>query len=270
MDRLEAGVSGSGGEFRKHARIIWALLMRELNTRYGRNNIGYLWVIAEPLVFAGGVSLLWTFIKPPYEHGIKLVPFVVTGYMPLILVRQTVSWAVSAVKVNQSLLYHRQITPLHLFIARIGLEFVGVSLAFITIVFVLAVVGIMPLPKSILGLRLIFGGWFMLAWMSAGLALILAALGEIFEFVERFIQVITYVLIPLSGAFFMAAWLPAAARNMILVLPFIHCFEMIRGGFFGEYLTIYYNVPYTLAWCAGFSLVGLLLVQVVRDRVEIE
>jgi capsular polysaccharide transport system permease protein len=258
------------GEASKHGRIIWAIIMRELSSRYGRQNIGYLWVIAEPLIFAGGVSLLWTAIRPPYDHGIKIVPFVVTGYMPLILIRQTTSWAVNAVRVNHSLLYHRQITPLHLFCARIGVEFLGVSLAFVTIVSVLCLVGIMSPPKSFLDLGYVYAGWFILTAMSAGLALILGALGEIFEFVERFVQVITYILIPLSGAFFMASWLPEGARKYLLFVPFIHCFEMIRRGFFGEAVVVYYNVPYAIACSAGFILVGLLLAQFVRDHVEVQ
>ena len=30
-------------------RVIGALILRELHTRYGRENIGYLWMIGEPM-----------------------------------------------------------------------------------------------------------------------------------------------------------------------------------------------------------------------------
>ncbi len=249
-------------------RIIWALMMRELSTRYGRNDLGFLWVIVEPLVFAGAVSVLWSIIKPPYEHGIKVVAFVVTGYLPLILIRQTVSFGTNAARVNQSLLYHRQITPLHLFVGRFGMEFLGISLAFFCIVMLLNFAGIMSPPANLL---YIYGGWFLLAWITFGFALILAALTDMFEFVDKFVQVTTYILIPLSGAFFMAAWLPPSYRHMVLILPFIHCFEMIRRGFFGEFATHpYFDVPYALVWGCGFNLLGLLLVQFVRGRMEVE
>lgn len=250
-----------------HRRIIWALLMRELSTRYGRNNIGFLWVICEPLVFAGAVSILWSVIKPAYEHGIRVVPFVVTGYMPLILVRQTVGFSVGVVRVNQALLYHRQITPLHLFVARFCIEALGITLAFVVIMMLLNLVGLMSPPKNLL---MLYGGWFLLAWMSFGVATITGALSEIFEFLERFVQVTTYILIPLSGAFYMAAWLPPKFREGVMILPFIHCFELIRGGCFGEFVTIYYNIPYAVAWAACLTLAGLVLVQFVRGRVEVE
>ena len=189
-------------EIDKHRRIIWALLMRELSTRYGRDDLGFLWVLAEPLIFASAVAALWSAIRPPFEYGIRVVPFTLTGYMGLILVRQTAGYVVNAVKVNQALLYHRHITPLHLFLSRCAIEFIGVTFAYLVIASALSLAGIMPLPKDLLSL---IGGWVLLAWLSLGLALIMGALAEIFEFVERFVQVLTYIMIPLSGAFFMAA-----------------------------------------------------------------
>jgi capsular polysaccharide transport system permease protein len=248
-------------------RIVWALLMRELSTRYGRDDLGFLWVIIEPMIFAGAVSVLWSIVKPPFESGIRIVPFTVTGYLPLILVRQTIGFSATAIRVNEALLYHRQITPLHLFIARFGIEAAGISLAYVIIVTLLNIVGMMTLPKNILQ---VLGGWFLLTWMSFGLALMVGAIATVFEFVERVVQVITYILIPLSGAFYMASSLPPVARHYVLYVPFIHCFEMMRGGFFGEFITTYYDPWYAVAWAAGMTLVGLVLVQFVRGRVDVQ
>jgi capsular polysaccharide transport system permease protein len=254
-------------ELRMHRRVIWALLMRELSTRYGRDNLGFFWVICEPLLFAGSVSVLWSVIKPPFEHGIHVVPFVITGYLPIILVRHMLSHGMNFVRVNADLLYHRQITVLHLFIARVGLEFIGVTLAFICIFFVLWAMGLMKPPER---LALVYMGWLILAWISCGLALIFGALGELYEFMERFVSVVTYILVPLSGTFYMVAWVPAEFRRWVLVLPFIHPIEMIRGGFFGEFVPTYFNAAYASAWAAGFTLLGLVLTQFVRGRVEVE
>lgn len=254
-------------ELDKHRRIIWALLMREMSTRYGRDDLGFLWVLAEPLIFAGAVTALWSVIRPPFEYGIRVAPFTITGYMPLILIRQTTGFVVSSVKVNQALLYHRHITPLHLFASRFGIEFIGITFAYILIVVVLNFFGAMPLPKDIL---VLIAGWMALAWVSFGVALIMGALAQIFDFVERFVQVLTYILIPLSGAFFMASSLPPSYRHYVLMLPFIHCVELMRKGYFGEFLKTYINMPFAMAWASGLTLLGLVLVQFVRSRVEVE
>lgn len=251
----------------RHGRIIWALLMRELATRYGRGNIGFLWAVGEPLLFCAGVIVLWSAIRPPYEHGVLVAPFVVTGYMPIILVRHMINQALNCVRANAGLLYHRQITVLHLFSARMMLEFIGVSLAFAIVVFLLWVAGFTDPPADLL---LVYGGWLMLAWLSAGLALILGALAQIVEVVERFVALFTYLLVPLSGTFYMVGWAPAAYRDVLLYLPFIHPVEMIRGGFFGPRIPTYFDLGYVALWAAAFSLTGILLLRFVRDRIEVD
>ena len=40
-------------------RVISALLMREVITRFGRENVGVLWLIGEPMMFTLGVATLW-------------------------------------------------------------------------------------------------------------------------------------------------------------------------------------------------------------------
>jgi capsular polysaccharide transport system permease protein len=40
--------------------VIGAVMMRELHTRYGRENLGFVWLIVEPLFFCLGVMVVWT------------------------------------------------------------------------------------------------------------------------------------------------------------------------------------------------------------------
>ena len=41
-------------------RVLYALMMREVITRFGRNNLGALWLIGEPMIFTLGIVALWT------------------------------------------------------------------------------------------------------------------------------------------------------------------------------------------------------------------
>ncbi|MHB8530313.1 MAG: ABC transporter permease [Caulobacteraceae bacterium] len=252
---------------RDHLSTIWALMLRELATRYGRNNVGFLWLVGEPLVFCVGVLILWGLIRPPYEHGIRVLPFVMTGYLPLTLIRHMIGHGLNCVKANAGLLYHRRIAVLHLFTARLFLEFVGVSLAFLVVAVVLATFGAVSAPER---LGLVYGGWVLMAWISFGFAMILGALAQMEEIVERFVSVLTYILVPLSGTFYMASWLPPKFRDALMVLPFIHCVEMIRAGFFGDNVRTYYDPPYVVAWGASLTFIGLLLLRFVRERIEVD
>ena len=254
-------------QIRIHMRIIWALLLRELATRYGRDSLGFLWVIGEPLLFAGGVSVMWSIIRPPFEHGIRIVPFVITGYMPMILLRHIMNHGLNCVKANRNLLYHRVITLMHLYIARVLLEIVGVSFAFFVAVLILLPFGIMDVPHS---MSLIYMGWFIHAWVAFGLTLIMGAISELVPDFEKFALVISYVMIPMTGAFYMVAWIPYQYRDAVLKIPFIHCVEMIRSGFFGDTVQAYFNPLYPMAWALGFTFTGLILLRFVRSRLDMD
>jgi capsular polysaccharide transport system permease protein len=165
------------------------------------------------------------------------------------------------------LLYHRQITVLHLFIARLFLEFISVTLSFMTIYVVMIYFGQMHPPAN---LPMLYLGWTTLAWLAFAVALILGGIGEIIEFTERFVMVITYVLVPLSGTFFMVAWIPASFRKTALLMPFLDTTEMIRAGYFGSSVRTYFNIPYTLSCCMVLTFFGLLILRFVRENVEVE
>jgi len=251
----------------EHLRIVGALIMREILTRYGREGIGFLWLVVEPLMFCFGVLIMWSVIKPPYEHGIRLAPFLMTGYMSLLLFRHIVSHSISAVQANAGLLYHRQITILHIYFSRWLMEVAGATMAFVVVYVVLLCLGQVSPPHDVL---LLYSGWFLMAFIALGVALIFSALAIQFEIVERIVQVVMYLMIPASGAFVMAAWIPDNYRPIFLRIPMPNAVEMVRGGVFGEFVKTYHNAAYAAAWAAGLILVGLLMLARAKKHLEIE
>lgn len=105
-------------------RVIHALLMREVLTRFGRHNIGFLWMVVEPMMFTLGVTALWL-ITNHKEGQLSVTAFVLTGYSSVVLWRNCANRCALAITPNLTLLYHRNVKVLDLFIARILLEFAG-------------------------------------------------------------------------------------------------------------------------------------------------
>jgi capsular polysaccharide transport system permease protein len=251
----------------RNARIITALMLRELITRYGRRGLGFAWLIGEPLLFCLGVLVMWSVARPAYEHGVRVGPFIMTGYMCLLLLRHQITLSLSALQANVGLLHHRGIAVLHLYIARNVLEVIGTTAAFVVVYAVLMVLGQVSWPANLL---LLYGGWLLLAFMSMGLALIFASLAIRYDVMERIVPLFTYILIPMSGVFFMAAWVPAAWRDAYLLIPLPHPIEMVRAGVFGEFVETHFDPLYALGWAALFNVAGLLLLGGARERVDAE
>ena len=56
-----------------------------------------------------GVVFIWMGIHGHYEHGLPILDFVITGYLPLTLWRHVTNRAVHCFRANAPLLYHRQV-----------------------------------------------------------------------------------------------------------------------------------------------------------------
>ncbi len=256
-----------GSAIAREAKLIGALVIREITTRFGRQNLGFLWVIGEPLVFCCGVLLMWSVLKPSYENGVRLGPFVMTGYMCLLLLRHMMSFSLGALQANTGLLHHRRIAVIHIYVARNLMELAGATIAFAIVYVALFALGQVSAPHNWL---LLYAGWFLYGWVSFGIALLFAGLAMRYEIAEKLVSVIGYMMIPASGAFIMAAYVPASFRDAYLLIPLPHGVEMVRAGVFGEFVQTYYDPLYAFAWGCVMVFAGLVLLADAKDRVLID
>jgi capsular polysaccharide transport system permease protein len=249
-------------------RIIGALFMREFMTRWGRRNLGFAWLFAEPLVFALPVIAMWSIIRPSVERGLPMIAFIWTGYLPLLIFRHVTGRALYTVKFNASMLYHRHVTPLDIFIGRQGLELIGNISACAVSFMILYLMGLLDWPHDY---TLFLIGFFYMSWWSIVVALTVAALSERSEMVEHIWMPISYMYMAVCGFMFLAEWLPPSVRRVALTIdPPLHAYEMIRPGLFGNRIQAFYDIPY-LSWIlAIITFIGLWLMRDVRKHLILE
>jgi capsular polysaccharide transport system permease protein len=249
-------------------RRVWgAVMMREIQTRWGRRNLGFAWLFAEPLVFAFPVIIMWNMIRSPLENGIPLMPLIWSGYLPLLVFRHVTGNAVYVVRNNAALLYHRSVTPLDIIVARCGLEAIGNLGAVASSFLILYFLGFLDWPVH---LPLFLAGNLFMAWWALAVALIVAAASERTDIVEHIWSVVSYMYMPLSGFWFLAAWLPTPLRHVALaVMPSLHAYEMIRAGLLGNRIQTYYDPVYLTYYLSVLTLIGLFLVRGIRRHLEL-
>lgn len=247
------------------ARVIWALLLREMLTRFGRSNLGVAWLLLEPMLFTATITMLWATVRVGHATHMDVIAFAVTGYSTVLLWRNAATRCTKAVETNLGLLYHRNIKVTDLFAARILLELVGATASFMALVALLVFVGWVAPPADMLTVAI---AWLMLAWFGTGLALVVGALTERSDLFERFWHPVAYILFPLSGAMFMVDWLPPAAQQAVLWLPMVHGVEALRQGYFGDAITTHYDLGYLAVANMILLLIGLILSRSADLRVE--
>lgn len=246
-------------------RVIHAVLARELLTRYGRDNIGFLWVFLEPMLFTSAIAALWSFTKAHTVPGVSVVAFALTGYSSVLLWRNSAARCTHVMSTNWALLYHRNVTPVSLYVARILIEVASASASFMLMALIFGATGFMDAPadpfKAV-------GAWFLLIGFTFGLSMCVGALASMSEAFDRIWHMATYMLFPVSGAVFMVQWLPVGVRDIVLWLPMVHAIEMLRAGWFGAAVTTYESVSYLVLCDFVLLLLGLLLVRLAGRRVE--
>lgn len=245
-------------------RVIHALFLREVLTRYGRHNIGFLWLFVEPMIFTLGVTTLWTLASGEHASRLPIVAFAVTGYSSVLLWRNMPARCTGAIGPNLSLMYHRNVKIIDIFISRVLLEFMGTTMSFIILMLVFSGIGWMSPPEDILKIII---GWFMLAWFGASLAILVGTLSARTEIIEKIWHPTTYLLFPLSGAAFMVDWLPPVAQKFVLYLPMVHGVEILREGYFGSTVNAHYDIGYMAMVCLVMTLFGLSQERVVSRQV---
>lgn len=253
--------------FAIQVRVIGALLMREIITRYGRHNLGFMWLFLEPMMFTLGIAILWYAGKSTHGSNLEIVPFAVTGYGTVLLWRNTANRCAKAIGPNLSLLYHRNVAVIDLFAARILLEIGGSTISFIVIYAIGIATGWMKMPAD---LSTMIGAWLLLAWFAASLGLVVGALTERSETFDRIWHTITYLGMSVSGAFFMVEWLPKSAQEFVLWVPIVHGVEMLREGYFGNAVKAHYSIGYLAMVNSIMLLIGLLLVYKAKSLLESE
>ncbi len=253
--------------FQTQCRVIGALIMREMLTRYGRHNIGFLWLFAEPMMFTLGVTVLSNIMGAVKGDGISVTAFVLTGYSTILLWRNMPSRCLSALGPNHSLMFHRQVKPIDVYFSRLILEATGatISLVILSIIFIAS--GLVEPPKDYLSAAL---GWGLLAWYAFAISLLVGAISERTEMIERVWHIFQYLMIPLSGSFFIVDALPKAFQNLVLWNPTVNCTELFREGFFGASHTWHYSIEYVVVFNMMLTLLGLAQVRYISRNLVLE
>lgn len=250
---------------RVQLRVVGALVIREMHTRFGRHRFGYLTLFFEPLVLAAAVGLIHQLHKG--ERGVRgSFELYAIGYVVFMKLRQMIMRASSTIPSNMALLYHRQVTLPDLFYARHLIE----TAASMGVLFVMTCAGIAmggDVPSSPMKMMAAAGLMFLL---GQGLALMTGAATAEWHGLERFIHLLTYLLLPISGLFFMLDWIPTWLLDIAVWIPTVHIFELLRDGQFGDKFRTTYDIWYVMKWVLVTHLIGLAGLRVVRGRLGLE
>ena len=233
-----------------------ALLMRELQTRFGGYRLGYLWAPLEVMIQVVILLVLFSAVRERLVPGMDFSLFLVAGMVPFRMFQRIAIRSLGAVSANQGLLMYRSIKHIDVIIARSFLELIIYFVTFLILLISLTFFGIYP---SLDCLQIVLFCWFTLFIFSFGVALICMVIGFYGGEISKFISVIFTIIYFTSGILYPIHIVPEPYFSYLLYNPFIHNIELVRHAFAPNYPADHIDIWYFLKWMFVVNFLGLLL-----------
>ncbi|HMT92604.1 ABC transporter permease [uncultured Thiothrix sp.] len=247
------------------ARVVYAFILRDMRTRFGRSRLGYFWAVFEPLTGILALALVFSVIDRGSPINVDIHLFFFTGIIPWTLFSRGVSMMSNVIEGSVSLLTYPQVKVIDVVIARVVLEFATIFIVCILYLTVLYFWDIFDrienllLSITVLMICLIFGSAFGLVG-----AVIKLYLPGYSSFQGLLLRVLFFV----SGAFFVADSMPQPIRDALWYNPVLHLVEWARSAFFYGFESRFYDPMYPILWMLCFGFLGLAGERVTRSKLR--
>ena len=238
-----------------------ALLMRELQTRFGGYRLGYLWAPLEIMFQVAIYLIIFGAIMTRVLPGMDYMLFLVAGLVPFRMMSTIATRSLGAVEANQGLLMYRSVRHIDVIIARSFLELVIYFFTFVLLLVMLAFIGI---PISLAHLNVVLFCWLSLFLFGFGLAMIMMVIGYYGGEISKIIGLIFTILYFVSGIMYSIHIIPEPYLSYLLYIPFVHNIELMRNALSPTYPAYHVDIGYFLKWMVAVNFLGLLMYKAVE------
>ncbi|WP_156468152.1 ABC transporter permease [Rhizobium sp. Leaf371] len=239
-----------------HYRVVAALVIREMSTRFGSKPGGYAWAVLDPIAHIAFMSFIFMGIARHPPLGNSFVLFFATGYLGFQFYQSAAGYVTSAVTSNRALLAYPNVAPIDTVVARLILQF-GTNIV-VSIAVLLPIIATLKHPVEITWVPLI-EGTTAASLLALGIAFTNVVLFQKSPLYEQLFSIISRPLFMLSGVFYLPDSLPTQLRDIILINPVAHMIISFRKGFYPEYRAAGYDPFYMYIFAFSALAFGMCL-----------
>lgn len=254
----------AGSRLGVQLRVLFALVMREMATRYGKTAGGYVWAVADPVIFILMMAAIFSEFAHAPPLGEHFALFYASGYMAFHIYLD-ISGAVSgSVQFNRPLFSFPRVTPLDTVLARFILQF-------LTCCIVTAILfgGLLTFSDDQVAVD---PGPIMLAMALAallgfGVGALNCVLFAYSPTWQRIFNLINRPLFIVSGVFVLQEDLPQAAQDILWWNPLNHVVALMRSGFYASYEAAFASPLYVILFALAALTVGAGLLRALSGEI---
>lgn len=246
--------------------VVFALVLREMQTRFGARRMGAFWMLFEPISHVAVLVLIVAVIRGRHAAGFDYPVFLLVGMVPFFLMRNISLKMMDSISANKALFAYPNIKPFDTFLARTIVECALSSCVYILL---MAAFGFwagydVRISKPISWLFALLTAIL----LSFGLGLILSVIAELMPNSRTFIKILFMPLYLLAGIIFPIWTVPPQYLPWLMWNPYLHVVDNLRFSTFEFYPRVYgisFTYPFLVAICLMFS--GMLLYRVKRREI---
>lgn len=223
------------------ARVILALMLREMGSTYGKSPGGYLWAILSPLGTIVMMSIAFSLLVRSPALGKSFILFYATGFLPFTMFSTVSAKIGRAIRYSKPLLVYPRVTWIDSVIARFSLNVITEC-----VVFCLIIAGIFVIADIHTSIEIvpIIAGLSMMASMGLGVGLFNCLLTGYFPIWGRVWEIISRPIMIASGIFFLPDDLSGPTRDILWWNPLVHGISSVREGFYPTYHSHFSTLSY--------------------------
>jgi capsular polysaccharide transport system permease protein len=254
---------GRRAAVRRQWRVLYALMLRNIRTKFFGNGLGYVIAVAWPLSHIIIIVVMYSFLRRLAPYGSSTALFIATGVVPFQTFAYVARFMMIAVIKAKPLLAFPEVRVLDILISSALLEIISCCCVVIAFMIMAYFAGINPIPHDIVQAAYAFGACILLG-VGAGVlnSVIMLAIPM---WATAFVLLIVALWI-ISGVFFVPSALPEVLRDWLAYQPVLQVVEWTRTAYYEGYNSLILDRSYVV----GFGLVmlfsGLVLERALRGH----
>ncbi|MEO9822769.1 MAG: ABC transporter permease [Paracoccaceae bacterium] len=237
-------------------RAVFALMLREMGTRYGRSPGGYAWAILEPMGMIVVLSVAFSLLLRSPPLGNSFILFYATGFLPFFLYQQ-ISLVVSrSIMFSQALLQYPAVTWVD---AILGRFILNTLTGLLVIIILTTAILTLTETRTILEIGPIVLSLSLAMLLGLGVGTLNCVLIGLFDIWAQIWSIATRPLFLVSGIIYLYEDMPENVQELLWWNPLIHLIGIFRTGFYPSYTPKDISIAYVIFWGVITLFLGTVL-----------
>jgi capsular polysaccharide transport system permease protein len=242
-------------------RVIVALVLRDMRSRFGHTFFGYVIMVLWPLSHLLTLLTVYLFTRSLVPIGTSAPVFLATGILPYILCLYPSRMITMSLVQNQPLLYFPIVKSFDVVLARSILEIITAFWVVVLFCLILFIFDVEILPIYPEDALLAIAATIYLSFSIGFLSAVLFKLVRAWMVVLIISMIIMYSA---SGALFMPSALADDVQYYLSFNPLLHAVEWLRAAYYDGYNYGLLNKPYLVGSATVLLCLGIVIERVMR------